>query len=148
MGGQLAGDRLHVARGLDEHDGRLLGVEHGDHGFGRVVQDGAFGHRDAGDLVGDGFGGLAEGDEHDLVGHGASASSEFPSGVRAFSDNECFHVYQLCLSVCNGCRGTYSAALRAAANWAMAPSAEASRTSCLRSACSGARQDTVSRALA
>ena len=99
MGGQLAGDRLHVARGLHEHHGRGLGVEHRDHGVGGVVEDGSFRHADAGDLVGDGLGGLAEGDEHDFVGHGASASGEFPSGIRAFSDNECFHEYQLCLSI-------------------------------------------------
>ena len=99
MGGQLAGDRLHVARGLHEHHGRSLGVEHRDHGVGGVVEDGPFRHGDAGDLIGDGLGGLAEGDEHDFVGHGASASAKLPSGIRAFSDNECFHEYQLCLSI-------------------------------------------------
>ena len=109
MGGQLAGDHLHMTGRLDDHDARLLGVEHGDHGVGGVVDDGALGHGDAGDLVGDGLGGLAEGDEDDLVGHGASASSELPGGVRAFSDNECFHGYQLCLSVCNGWSGELTA---------------------------------------
>ena len=99
MGGQLAGDRLHVARGFHEHHSRSLGVEHRDHGVGGVVEDGPFRHGDAGDLIGDGLGGLAEGDEHDLVGHGASASAKLPSGIRAFSDNECFHEYQLCLSI-------------------------------------------------
>ena len=41
----------------------------------------------------------------------------------------------------------YRAALRAAANFSIAPSSEASMTSSLRSACSGALQDRTSRAL-
>ena len=91
-----------MARGLDEHDGGGLGVEYSDHGVGGVVEDGALGHADARDLVGDALGGLAEGDEHDLVGHRAGAGGKLARGILAFGDNECFHRYQLCLSLCDG----------------------------------------------
>ena len=94
MRGQLADDGLHVARGLGHDDARLLGVEHGDHGVGRVVENGTLGDGDAHDLVGDGRGGLAEGDEDDLVGQGAGAGGQLAGGVGAFGDDKCFHGIQ------------------------------------------------------
>lgn len=95
---QAAGDDLHVAASLHQDDLGALSVERGVHGLDGLNNGQTLGNGDVEHLVGAALVSAAEGDGHDLVGHGASACNQLCGRSCVLSDDQCLHEYPLCLS--------------------------------------------------